>query len=307
MPPQISTVYPPEIWAMESLMILENSHVAANLVHRNFEDEVAQFGDVINTRKPTKFTVNDMNHTLTATLTPQEAQATLVSITLDRHKEVSWRLTDRDMATSIKNLIDEFMEPAISPIAEQIDSDILSSTDGLTASGFGTTAGTSTQLVFGDFSQVRQTLRGKQVPLRGVGGQPTVSIVLGTEHEGEILRVTEFVQANTFGNNPPALQTGYLGQVFGMNVFADQTVPSSTSTGAKNSPAFHRNALAYVSRPLEQPPADLGVRSAVVSRDGTGLRVIMSYDHLRLGWLISVDILYGIQILDNQLGTVLNS
>ena len=46
----------PEIWANESLMILQNQMVMGNLVHRDFSDEVASFGDVVNTRRPNDFT-----------------------------------------------------------------------------------------------------------------------------------------------------------------------------------------------------------------------------------------------------------
>ena len=39
----------------EGLAILEENMVMANLVHRDFENEIAKFGDVVNTRKPGEF------------------------------------------------------------------------------------------------------------------------------------------------------------------------------------------------------------------------------------------------------------
>ena len=45
----------PEKWAMEGLMQLEENMVIANMVHRDFENEVARFGDTVNTRKPGEF------------------------------------------------------------------------------------------------------------------------------------------------------------------------------------------------------------------------------------------------------------
>ena len=47
--------YIPELWAQESLMILEANMVMAGLVHRDFENEIAEFGDIVNTRRPQKF------------------------------------------------------------------------------------------------------------------------------------------------------------------------------------------------------------------------------------------------------------
>ena len=41
----------PELWAHQGLAILEENMVMANLVHRDFEDTIAKFGDVVNTRR----------------------------------------------------------------------------------------------------------------------------------------------------------------------------------------------------------------------------------------------------------------
>ena len=40
----------PERWAQEGLALLQENMVMANLVHRDFESEVREFGDVVNTR-----------------------------------------------------------------------------------------------------------------------------------------------------------------------------------------------------------------------------------------------------------------
>jgi hypothetical protein len=46
----------PNMWANEGLAILEESMVmAAKLVHRDFENEVRDYGDVVNTRRPGEF------------------------------------------------------------------------------------------------------------------------------------------------------------------------------------------------------------------------------------------------------------
>lgn len=297
-------VYTPTIWALESLMILENSHVAAMLVHRDFDDEVAQAGDTINTRKPTKFSVNTMSNSAGATLNVQSVDATNVQVTLDQHQHVAWRLSDRDMGTAIKNLVEEFLEPSVSPMAEKIDSDLLG-TSGLTSAGIAVVNPGAASLAFGDFATVRGKLREQQCPFTRMNGVSPVHMILGTQHETEALKITELVQANTSGNSPPPLTTGFINTIFGMNIFADQTVPTGSTTTDYQSVAFHRNAVTLVTRPLESPPTDLGVRSAVVQRDGFGLRVIMSYDHLRLGWLVSLDILYGFKLLDANLAAVL--
>ena len=65
--------YVPELWAQEGLAILEENMVMANLVHRDFENEIAKFGDVVNTRKPGEFKIR--RKTDGTTLTQQDATA----------------------------------------------------------------------------------------------------------------------------------------------------------------------------------------------------------------------------------------
>ena len=47
----------PQLWAQEGLQMLEGNLVMANMVHRDFEDQIAKFGDVVNTRRPGEFKI----------------------------------------------------------------------------------------------------------------------------------------------------------------------------------------------------------------------------------------------------------
>lgn len=46
------SAYTPQMWANESIAILEENMVIANLVYRDFENEIKDYGDTVNTRKP---------------------------------------------------------------------------------------------------------------------------------------------------------------------------------------------------------------------------------------------------------------
>ena len=52
-----NSAFIPELWANEGLAILQENMVIANLVHRDFENEIRQFGDVVNTRRPGTFQI----------------------------------------------------------------------------------------------------------------------------------------------------------------------------------------------------------------------------------------------------------
>jgi len=69
--------------------------------------------------------------------------------------------------------------------------------------------------------------------------------------------------------------------------------------------AFHRNAIALVVRPLALPPAGSGARAAVVNYNGLSLRATLSYNPTKQGTQVTLDMLFGIKVLDTNLGCVL--
>jgi hypothetical protein len=74
--------------------------------------------------------------------------------------------------------------------------------------------------------------------------------------------------------------------------------------GAMNM-AFHRNALALVSRPLAVPNNAMGVMSHVGVYNDIAMRVSMQYDIQEGGTVVNLDILAGVAVLDENLCVVL--
>jgi len=309
----VSTIYPPEIWAIESLMVLRDNLVMAGLVHRDFENEVAQAGDTVRTRKPQKLTVQDFaqqtgtNAALTG-LTVENLNAREITVVLDKHKYTAFIVEDRDEATSIKDLRDEFIVPAIDPIAQQIDDDIMTEyISGTDVAGNGvllvaeTGIGANAALDEQDIITARTQLNTNQCPLN------PRALVLGTSHEGNLIGRPLFHQANTAGTTE-ALRNANLGRAFGFDTFMSQNVPLGAITdtaSANQSLAFHRNVMALVTRPLPAIPAGMGAVSSTQTIDNIGVRVTNSYEHQAKGVVLSFDILYGLQLLDSLLGVVI--
>ena len=92
--------YIPELWAQEGLAILEENMVMANLVHRDFENEIAKFGDVVNTRKPGEFRIR--RKTDGTTLVQQDATATNVPVPLDQWFYESFVIRDGEGSKSFQ-------------------------------------------------------------------------------------------------------------------------------------------------------------------------------------------------------------
>ena len=68
--------------------------------------------------------------------------------------------------------------------------------------------------------------------------------------------------------------------------------------------AFHRDALALVTRPLFAPPMGTGAMSAVANNGSMGLRVTMAYDPDCGSMGITTDILAGVALLNEDLATL---
>jgi hypothetical protein len=69
--------------------------------------------------------------------------------------------------------------------------------------------------------------------------------------------------------------------------------------------AFHREALALVSRPLALPASDMGVRAMVASHNDVSMRITMQYDWEQQGTVVTADLLCGTAVLDTNLGCLL--
>ena len=113
--------------AAEALMQLENSLVAANLMYR---DKTADFGSVggyrvgdsVNIKTRPDFEVQEF----TSTTVDQEVRESKRALTIEKHFDVTIPYTDREMALSIDSLSEQLIAPAVTRIADKVDSYLLS-------------------------------------------------------------------------------------------------------------------------------------------------------------------------------------
>jgi hypothetical protein len=306
----VSDIYPPEMWALESLIVLKDNLVAARLVHRNFENVIKAYGDKVQTRKPVILTshtwAGQSGTQASSTIRVDNLTANDVSITLDTLRYTAFIVQDKDAATSIKDLREEFLMPAIIPIAKDVDTDILyemwydgsSDVEGNALSIVAyDAAGIAADLNEDDLIKARETLQTNQCPLEDL------RLVCCVEHESDLLRLALFHQADQSGSTD-ALTNANLGTKFGFDIYTTQNLTNYDDTDTTPiSLAFHKNVCALVTRPLLAPT---DVRSATRDLDGISMRVTSQYDiHLK-GVVVSFDCLYGVQLLDANLGVVVN-
>lgn len=205
----------PEVWAQESLMILEANMVAANLVHRDFEDEIQQFGDVVNTRRPATFT--GKRKTDTDDVTVQDAIATNVPVVLNQHLHTSFMIRDGEESKGFKNLVVEYLVPALMSIAQMVDEIVLAQAYEFMAYSAGKLG---TDLTKATVVAAKEVLNTNKCPMSGR------NFIVGPNSEGDLLNIGDFTKANEVGDDGTALREGNIGRKFGFDFFMCQNAPS---------------------------------------------------------------------------------
>lgn len=259
----------PEIWAQESLAILEENMVVANLIHRDFEDEIASFGDTVNTRKPGEFEAK--RKTNDDDVTNQDASATNVPVKLDQHIHVSFIIKDGEESKSMKGLVEEYMMPAMLAHARFIDRMVLGQYPKFIHNRGGKlgTAGTVAYLL-----DMRQVMNENKAYENGR------NLILTSNTETDYLKLDLFTQAQQVGDDGTAIREAYLGRKFGYNTYTCQNSPSilsgnSVVTGAVNNAAGYAKGTTTMT--VDGLSAALPVNSwFTVAGDMTPQRIISS-------------------------------
>lgn len=220
----------PEVWAQESLMILEANMVAGNLVHRDFENQIAQFGDVVNTRQPSTFVATRKD--LGDTVTVQDAIATNVPVKLNQHLHSSFLIRDGEESKGFKNLVTEYLYPAVLSIAQAVDEIVSMQAYQFLDNSAGKIG---TALTKDTVVDLRGVMNINKVPV----GSGQRNLILTAQQEVDLLKVPDFVNAEKVGDDGSALREGSLGRKFGFDIFTCQNSPSIATgntlvTGAIN-------------------------------------------------------------------------
>ena len=363
-----NTFLTPDIIAKESLMVLRNNAVMANLVHRDYSSEfVAGVGDEISIRKPATFTADEFSGSISV----QDATESSTSVKMDKHLDVSFAVTSKQMTMDIKDFSQQLLVPAMQAFNDKVDKYLI----GLQAQVANRVSHSANAIAPADIIAARKMLTENAAPLT------ERRLVLGADAEADLLSSELFISAEKVGDNGTALREASIGRKFGFDTYVDQnvtkvnggsitftgtlavdgavsastsvTIDATTLTGTMKagdvllingeayivqanatassneisitvdraltcddntavtyfgaytpSLAFHKNALALVTRPLALPSG--AKDAAIVNYDGFGLRVVYGYDMSSKTDVVSIDMLCGVKLLDQRLIAVIS-
>ncbi len=230
-----NSAYVPQMWAQESLAILEENMVAANLVHRDFSPLIASYGDTVNTRRPSKFTA--IRKTGTENVTDQDAVATNVPVVLDQLFHVTFVIYDAEASKSFKDLVTEYMRPAMLAHAQALDKVVLGQVGNFMGNSYGYLNALTVNNAVDGILGTREILNRN---LAYVDGR---NLILTPSTETTLLNLPIFTQANQVGDQGQALANAYLGRKFGFGTYMCQHMSSVSVTPTVDA-TYRSNAAA---------------------------------------------------------------
>ncbi len=214
----------PEFWAMETLAILQENMVIANLVHRDFEPLLADFGDTVNTRQPSEFTAvrKDQEDDVTV----QDANATNVQVKLNQWLHTTFIIKDGDLSKSMADLVQIYIAPAGLSLGRFVDMSLLSQYPAFLANSAGSLGGMTSSNAKDYILETRRVLGANKA--YDVGR----NLILGTQSETDVLKDDSFTRADKRGDGGSALQTARLGTIFNFDTYMSQNMASVATPAA---------------------------------------------------------------------------
>lgn len=206
----------PELWANESLAILEENMVMANLVHRDFSPLVASYGDVVNTRRPSE--VSTKRKSQADSVVSQDAVSTNVQVPLDQHLYQTFTIKDEESSLSFKELISYYMEPHAMQLARGVDRILCGQVHGFNTNNAGRLAEMSASNAKDWILDTREIMNVNKAYPNGR------NLVVSPQAETEMLKTELFIAANQRGDGGTALEEARLGRVLGFDTYMDQNV-----------------------------------------------------------------------------------
>jgi len=278
-----SAVFIPELWSVETLRQQEAALVVAPLVKR-YDSLVKGRGDTVHIPKVSNLAANDKIANADVTLqSPTEGERT---INIDQWKETSFLIEDIVKVQANYDLMAEYTHKAGFAIAQAIDSDILGLWNTFTNPPVGSYATNITDPVL---ILALQYLDEANAPLEDR------AMVFAPKQKATIMGLDKFVKADFLGQyqNPTPVKRGpntrYLwGQIYGTPVYYTTQVETTAGTPFQtHNICFHKEALALA---LQLAPRTQG-----------------TYWQRSLGWLVTVDSIYGMAGLRTDHGVEIKS
>jgi N4-gp56 family major capsid protein len=271
-----ANVFRPNIWSNEVLMFVKSNLVLLPLI-KHYDAEVQSSGQTLEIPNVASISANLKAQNTVVTLNYNTDTKT--TITLNRHYESSFLVEDLVKVQSKYDIRSDYTNAAGYAISEKIDSDL--------ATGMTTAWKTAAQAygAYGTALSDTVILAVNRYLSENKAPRTDRSIVVHPKGEAEMLAIDKYVRYDALGTGE-AIKNGKLGTIYGSTVYMSQNlVYLDTATDEYSSLFFHKEAAAIA---MQVNP-----------------RTQAQYKQEHLGFLVTVDVLYGVTTLRSGFGFTL--
>lgn len=215
------TNFIPTIWSAQLLSSLKKSLVFAgpSTVNRNYEGEIANYGDTVRITSISRPTVADYVKNST-TIVPETLTDANRSLVVDQCKYFAFEVDDVDMRQSRNGgaLMSEAADEAGYALGDIVDLYVAGLYTGIDAANkIGTTAITTAALAVTGLVNLKIKLDNANVPMQGR------YVIVPPWYHGLLLQDDRFVRLDASGTTE-ALRNGIVGRAFGFDVYVSNNV-----------------------------------------------------------------------------------
>lgn len=212
----------PEVWSARLLEHLDNVHVYAALMNRDYEGDIRAFGDTVHINQIGDITINSYDGSDIAD--PQELDSAMQDLVVDQAKYFNFQIKDIDNAQSNPKVVDAAMQRASYNINDVIDRYLAGLlAEGVSADNIVTADSLSSENAYEALVDLGVLLNEANVPMLGRW------VVVPPWFHGLLLKDPRFV-GNGTGYNQAILQGGWVGDAAGFRIHLSNNVPVSDGT-----------------------------------------------------------------------------
>lgn len=286
-----NAVFIPTIIAQKCLQRFPAYLNLARTVGRDSDWTTATMGATIQVPKTGAVSANDK--TSGNTFTKQAPTGTNVSVTLNKHKEVTFTIDDVTKVLENQDTQMRYAEDGAIALAEAVETSLADLHPSITSTI--TWDRTSATTIDSSLLKIRKWFTDQKVPK-----SEQRYLYVDSTLFNDLLGVQKYTDQSWRGQNNTVAE-GQMIRTYGLDIFETQMIATSGSPVAYHNLAYTRNGLILASRPLPSPQG-FGGRYAVVNDPSIGisLRTLFWYNADLGAHQLTIDLLYGVNILDTR-------
>ena len=286
-----NAVFIPTIIANKILQRFPAYLSLARTVARDSDFVTATAGEVIKINKTGAVSANDK--VAGNVFTKQNPTGTAVSVTLNKHKEVTFTIDDVTKVLENVNTQNAYAEDGAIALAEAVETTIAALHPSITSTI--SWDRTSAATIDNSLLLLRKYFTDQKVPKteqRYLYADATVF--------NDLLKQEKYTNQSWRGNNN-TVADGQMIKTYGFEITESQMIEVTGSPVAYHNLAYTKNAFVLASRPLPTPQG-FGGNAAVVNDPSIGiaLRTLFWYNADLGAHQLTIDLLYGAAILDTR-------